>query len=371
MDFDLSTEQRDIAAAVRDLLTELATDQARRAALETPEEYDTALWSRLAGELGLAGLMVPEEFGGLGLGALDLALVSQEFGREVVPSPFLATAVYAAALLNNTADSAARERWLPRIAAGEVIATVAVQESATDYRCTSPETTAVAGADGLVRLTGTKRFVFDAVAADVIFVLAAGVEGPALFELDPSAHGVTIDADTSLDPTLRIATITLKDAVAVPLEGDAVTAVGRALDLVLIAQAAESVGGADRCLEMSVEYAKSREQFGRPIGSFQAIKHKAADVYIATELARTAVYQAAWSYDQDPEQAERAIPAAAAEAKKAYALAASENIQIHGGIGFTWEHNAHWYYKRARSYEVLHGTIDEHYRRVLTQVAPH
>jgi alkylation response protein AidB-like acyl-CoA dehydrogenase len=370
VDFDLSTEQRDIASAVRDLLTELATDQARRAAIDTPEGYDTALWARLAGELGLAGLIIAEEHGGLGLGALDLALVSQEFGREVVPSPFLATPVYAAALVSNSSDAAAQERWLPRIAAGEAIATVAVQESALDYRGGSPETAATAGADGLVRLNGTKRFVLDAVAADVIFVLAAGADGPALFELDPTVKGVTIEAETSLDPTLRIATVTFTDAIAIPIEGDAVAAVGRALDLLLVAQAAESVGGADRCLEMSVDYAKSRHQFGRPIGSFQAIKHKAADVYIAIELARTAVYQAAWSYDEDPEQAERAIPAAAAEAGRAYALAAGENIQIHGGIGFTWEHSAHWYYKRARSYEVLHGTADEHYRRVLAQVAP-
>ena len=369
MDFDLSTEQRDIADAVRDLLTELATDQARRAALETPEGYDTALWNRLAGELGLAGLLVPEEFGGLGLGAVELALVSQEFGREVVPSPFVATAVYASALLAESGDRAAQERWLPRIAAGEVIAAVAVQETPADYRCAEPATTAVAGADGLVRLSGTKRFVFDAVAAEVIFVLAAGADGPALYELDPAARGVTVEPETSLDPTLRIATLVLDDAVAVPIAGEAATAVGRALDLVLIAQAADSVGGADRCLAMAVDYAKSRRQFGRPIGSFQAIKHKAAEMYIAIELARTAVYQAAWSYGADPEQAERAIPAAAAEAGKAYAQAAGENIQIHGGIGFTWEHIAHWYYKRARSYEVLHGTADEHYRRVLAEVA--
>jgi alkylation response protein AidB-like acyl-CoA dehydrogenase len=369
MDFSLSSEQNDIARAVRDYVMSLRNDGGRARGVDAPKGYEETAWKTMAGELGLASILVPERYQGLGLAAVDVVAVCEQLGAAVIPSPFLASAVHAVATLVATGDDDAMARWLPRIGAGEVVGCVAIQEQADDYRCAVPATSLGGGPRQLV-VNGVKRFVLDAAAADVMIVLCRQGDATVLVEVDPAGPGVFVSSDESLDPTIRLATVTFVDAPALLLVGDGRAAADAGLDMLVLAQAAESLGGCGACLDMSVEYAKVRQQFGRPIGSFQAIKHKCADVYIALETARTAVWVAAWALDHDPEQASTALPTAAAEAGRAFAFAATENVQIHGGIGFTWEHEAHWYFKRARASEVLLGTVDEHYRRVLGCVTP-
>lgn len=368
MDFSLTAEQQDMAAAVRDLLAEIGGGRPREAALASPADYDPAAWRRMVHELGITGLLVPERFGGLGLSPVDLAVIAQEVGRHVLPTPFLSSAVAATAVLTSCPHPA-QARWLPRLAAGEVIGALAVQESPSDYRCRRPASTARTDG-GACRITGTKRFVLGAPAADFVLVLAALDATPALFLVDGGAAGMTVEPQTSLDPTLSLSAIHFADTPAIQLVADARAVVGHGQDVLVLAQAAESLGGAEQCLEMAVEYAGTRHQFGRPIGSFQAIKHKCADIFMAIEIARTAVLHAAWALAADPAQARTAVPAAAAESARAFCLAAGENIQIHGGIGFTWEHPAHWYFKRARSYDVLNGTTAEHYTALLSALEP-
>jgi alkylation response protein AidB-like acyl-CoA dehydrogenase len=358
-----------MAQAVRGMLADAATSDGREAAMASPLRYDETTWRRLGQELGLAGLLVPERFDGLGLSTVDLAVVADEIGRHVLPLPFLSSAVLFAATLAATPDSEPASRWLPALAGGQVTGTVAVQETSDDYRCTRPTTTARAEG-GTFLLTGTKRFVMNASAADVVLVLAVLDGAPTLFAVDRDAAGMQIECEPSLDPTLSLCSVRLDDTPGARIAGDAAAAVERGLDVLVLAQAAESLGGAEHCLAMAVEYAKTRFQFGRPIGSFQAIKHKCADVFVAVEIARTAVLHAAWALEADPTAARSALPAAAAEAARAFSLAAAENIQIHGGIGFTWEHSAHWYFKRARSYEVLNGTTAEHYAALQSTIEP-
>jgi alkylation response protein AidB-like acyl-CoA dehydrogenase len=339
----ITQEQEELRASVRRFLTDKSSV---RDWMESEAGHDPALWRQMADQLGLQGLALPEEYGGSGGGPVELGIVLEEMGRALLPSPFFATVALAGQTLAASDDDAAKSRWLPGIADGSLTATLAIAEESGSWRLADIATTAT---DGTV--SGTKMFVVDGHTADLLLVVARD----GLFAIEGDAAGVTRTRLDTLDPTRRLARIDFDDAPAVRV-GDAFPRT--ALDLAVVALAAEQVGGAQACLDAAVAYAKLRVQFGRPIGSFQAIKHKCADMLLAVEAARSAAYHAASVADS----AELPVAAALAGAycSAAFTHAAKENIQIHGGIGYTWEHDAQLYLKRAKSSEQLFGAPAAH-----------
>ncbi|GAA1002937.1 acyl-CoA dehydrogenase [Acrocarpospora pleiomorpha] len=363
MDFTYTDEQLELRAVLRKYLTTHSPESVVRELMEDPRGYDRAQWKDLADQLGLQGLMVPEEYGGLGLGAVELGAVMEELGAHLACLPFLSTSVLATTALLSAGGQAAAA-WLPGIVAGEVTATVAVTEGRGAWDTAAVATKAVAVAGGRHRLTGVKTFVLDGHTADLILV-AARLDGELrLFAVEADAPGLSRHPCSTMDQTRRFATLEFGGATATPIGGDAEAVLDRVHHVALAALSAEQVGGAQRCLDMAVEYAKTRFQFGRPIGSFQAIKHKCADLLILIEAARAASAFSLWSADADPD----GLPLAAAMAKitcsEAFFRAAADTIQIHGGIGFTWEHPAHLYFKRAKSSELLWGDPALHRERI-------
>ncbi|SDG36463.1 acyl-CoA dehydrogenase family protein [Pseudonocardia oroxyli] len=363
MEFVYTQEQDDLRTSLRKFLAAKSSEADVRRVMETELGYDPDVWATLTSELGLTALAVPEEFGGLGFTFLELSIAFEEMGRALLCAPFLSACVASATLLAS-GDPAAQTDLLPGIAEGTTLATLAHMESPQDWAGTTVTCRATAASNGY-RITGTKRFVLDGGAADLVLVVADTDGGPALFAVDAAADGVDRTPIETLDPTRRFADITL-DRVAGRLVGEpgrAQAIVSAALDVGAAALAAEQVGGAQRVLDMSVEYAGMRVQFGRPIGSFQAIKHKCADMFLAVEGARAAAQHAAWVATDDPGSLPVAASLAQADCSQTYSTAAAENIQIHGGIGFTWEHPAHLYFRRAKSSEILFG--DSVYHRGL------
>ncbi|ADJ48883.1 acyl-CoA dehydrogenase [Amycolatopsis mediterranei S699] len=336
-------EQEDLRAVVRRFLADRADVRAR---LDSGEGHDLAVWRQLADQLGLPGIAVPEEYGGSGGGPVELGIVLEEMGRVLLPSPFFATVALVGQALTASGDDAAKSRWLPGIADGSLTATLAVAEESG--RATDLTTTATGGT-----LSGTKMFVVDGHTADLLLVVAR----TGLFAVEGTAPGVTRTRLETLDRTRRLARIDFDGAPAVPI-GESPPR--KALDLAVVALAAEQVGGAQACLDMAVGHAKVRVQFDRPIGTFQAIKHKCADMLLAIEAARSAVYHAASAGDELPV----AASVAGAYCSVAFTHAAKENIQIHGGVGYTWEHDAHRYLKRAKSSEQLFGAPAAHRARL-------
>jgi alkylation response protein AidB-like acyl-CoA dehydrogenase len=319
----------------------------------------------MAGPLGLQGLSVPEAFGGQGFGPVELGIVLEEMGRALLCAPYLSTAVLAVQTLLEAGDTAAQRALLPRIASGEAIATLAFAEPNAGWDVSRIETTATR--EGAAwKIEGTKLYVLDGHSADVVLVAARTHAGVSLFSLAGDASGLTRTPLVTLDPTRKQARLDFDGVRATPVGADGAgeRVLARVLELAAVALAAEQVGGAQRCLEMAVAYAKQRVQFGRPIGSFQAIKHKCADVLLEVESARSAAYYAAWCAADRSEE----LPAVAALAKAycsdAFCHAAAENIQVHGGIGFTWEHPAHLYYRRAKSTALLFGDPVAHRERL-------
>ena len=361
----LTEEQEQLGAAVRALLADKSPEAAVRKTMETAEGYDGELWSQMAQQMGLFGLAIPEEFGGDGYGSEEIGVVMTEMGRALYCGPYLSSVVMFATALGAAGDDDAAARYLPAIASGATIGTVALTEHSESWE---PEgVTLSAHADGSAyTLTGTKTHVLDGHLAEVILVVGRTTAGISLFLVDSADPGVVRTPLPTLDRTRRQATIAFDGAKGrlVGAEGSGWAAVARMLDVAAIALANEQVGGIERVLDMSVQYAKERTQFGRPIGSFQAVKHKCADMLVALESAKsTARLAAAADADDDP-----GVPALAdlskAVCSEAFSRCASETIQLHGGIGFTWEHPAHLYFKRARSSEVLFGGPALH-RRLL------
>jgi len=358
-----SPEQAELRATLRRLFGGRSACLARQA-LEGDGHYDAALWATLTQKLGLAGLSLPERYGGSGYSRADRAAALHEMGRCLLPSPFLASVVLAAETLLATGDEDVLAEVLPGLSAGTTLATVAYREG-PGYDC-PPVRAARDRTDW--RLTGCRSFVLDGCQADLIIVPAETAEtesGVSLFLIDvAAAPGLSRRAMRTLDSSRPQA---LLDFSATParLVGDpgaGAVAVRKGVAHTTIALAAEQAGGAERCLEAAVEYAGTRQQFGRPIGSFQAIKHKCADLLIQVESARTAARYAA-SVSSDPAIDEDLYAAAAlagAYCSAAFFTVAAENIQIHGGIGFTWEHDAHLYFRRAKASEVMFGTPLEH-----------
>lgn len=331
-----------------------------REMMMTPDGFDRAVWEEMA-ELGWVGLAIPEEHGGAGYGTTELSVIFEEMGRMVTPGPFFATVGLAVPVILGLADEAQKSGLLPGIAAGEIIATVAAFEGSRDWGLENVETTATRDGDGWV-LEGVKPHVLDGHLADLILVVARTDQGLAVFPVGAGADGLTVEQVDVLDPTRRQATVTLEGVrAAAPLgSGPAGDALSRALGVASALLACEQAGGAQRCLEMSTEYAKTRHQFGRPIGSFQAVKHRCAQMLVKVEHARSVAYHAV-RVTEDPAEFAIAAPLAASVASESYVWAAGENIQIHGGIGFTWEHDAHLYLKRAKSSSLLLG--DPRYHR--------
>ncbi|MDP9092331.1 MAG: acyl-CoA/acyl-ACP dehydrogenase [Actinomycetota bacterium] len=358
----LSAEHVGLRDSVRGLLTKRSSSAAVRSAMMTENGYDEQLWALLCTQIGVAGLSIPEQYGGAGATLFETHLILEELGRTLTPAPMLGSAVLSAHLLLALGDTDACRRLLPQIAAGTAIAAVCwagpdgrwdPAGSAVDAqaRPDSPEFT----------LCGQTYYVLDGDLADVLLVVADAGAGPAVFEVDPHQSGVSRTHEQSMDHTRRLARVRL-DGVRGRRIGDAAAAaLTRARDIACIALSAEQVGGATRILEMTVDYSKVRVQFGRPIGSFQALKHRMADLHVLVEAARSASYGAV----------EGSVPPAVAKVycSEAFFTVAAEAIQLHGGIAITWEHDAHLYFKRAHGSSQLFGSPGEYVARITPAAA--
>lgn len=378
MDARFTAEQDEIRRTLRELLHKRCGAEELRAAVDTPAGHDPALWIALAEQLGLPGLALPEAYGGVGCSETELALACEETGRALAPSPLLATTVLAAPLLLALGTEEQRSNLLPRLASGTLTATLAVPGAclATALGLTGDNHGDWAGGgraggvqakrseDGTWRLYGQVDQVLDGHSAGLL-VVAAHTGGfsrsrTLLYLVRAGAGGLVRMRQTSLDATRPQARLQLRDVDAELLGREdadvlsVLSALARVGDTAAAVLAAEAVGGADRVLERTVEYVKQREQFGRAIGSFQAVKHRLADLYVQVQAARSAAYYAAWATAASDE---RVGPLALAQALEALRATASEGVQLHGGIGFTWEHEAHLYFKRAAGDELLFGPV--------------
>ncbi|MCP5028017.1 MAG: acyl-CoA/acyl-ACP dehydrogenase [Actinomycetia bacterium] len=364
MNFAFSEEQEQLRGFVRSFLEEKSPEAAVREQMDTEQGYDNAVWSQMGEQMGLQGLIVPEEYGGQGYGYVELTVVLEEMGRALLCAPYFSTVVLAANALIHSGDDAAKSAHLPGIASGETVAALAFTEE--NGKWDESGVTATADADG--KISGTKSFVLDGHTADLLIVAARSAAGVSLYTVDPTAGGVTRTALSTMDQTRKQAKIELDGAqgTLVGADGGGWDILGTVLDLAAVGLAAEQVGGAQACLDMAVEYAKVRVQFGRPIGSFQAIKHKCADMLLEVESAKSAAYYAGWCASEMNDELPSVASLAKAYCSDAYFHSAAENIQIHGGIGFTWEHPAHLYFKRAKSSELLFGDPTYH-RELLAQ----
>ena len=366
MQFAFTEEQDQLRSFVRQFLEEKSPEATVRELMDTESGYDEAVWAQMAEQLGLQSLIIPEEHGGQGFGWVELVVVLEEMGRSLLCAPFFSGVLATSALLA-AGDSDASAEYLPQIASGALIATVAMTEE--NGRWDEEGVTATATNDGDAwTIDGAKHYVLDGHAAGLLLVVARTAAGVSLFAVDGDAAGLTRTPLATMDQTRKQAKIELASVPArlIGADGAGWETMTKVLDRAAVALAAEQVGGAQMVLDMAVEYAKVRMQFGRPIGSFQAIKHKCADMLLQVESAKSAAYYAAWCASEDNDE----LPAMASLAKsycsEAYFHAASENIQIHGGIGFTWEHPAHLYFKRAKSSELLFGDPTYH-RELLAQ----
>ncbi|MEZ5175811.1 MAG: acyl-CoA dehydrogenase family protein [Acidimicrobiia bacterium] len=352
--FTRTDEQSMLASTLREFLEATVDDDRTREMSTTDDSFDGPVWDGLR-DMGLFGLHIPEAYGGAGFTTVEVGIVFEELGRKVASVPLLSTALAATAILE-AGDDDLRQHWLPGLASGEMIGTLAMHESAHDITVGGGETSVVPDGDGWI-LDGAKRFVTDAVHADVFVVVAAVPDGMALAVVPARAAGVEVVPTHALDATRPIGEVRFTgvrlDSASVCVDAEA--AVSTAIDMGVVCLACEQVGGAQWGLETSVAYAKTRFQFGRAIGSFQAVKHKCADMLVAVEHAKSAAWHAAASFE-DPEEAAIAIPVARSVCSDAALAVAGETIQVLGGIGFTWEHAAHLYLKRAKSTSLLFGS---------------
>ena len=361
MDFGFSEEQEMLRESARGLLEKECPSAAVRRLMDDERGYDPALWKKMA-ELGWTGLTIAEEFGGAALTYVDLALVMEEMGRALLPSPFIWTAMAAEAIRRAGSD-AQKRAILPKIAAGEMIAAIAWMEPPGSWDAAGIKATA-RESGGEFTLDGVKLFVNDGHLADLMIVAArtggAGEAGVTLFAIDARRRGVAVTPLKTMDQTRKLSEVRLEGVRAGANE--AIGAIGggwktlaEVIDRGKVMIAAEMMGGAQKALEMSVEYAKLRVQFGRPIGSFQAVQHKCANMMVDVESAKSAVYYAAWAVSNESPEAPLAAALAKAAASDAYRRVTAEAIQVHGGIGFTWDHDLQLYFKRAKSAEFTFG----------------
>lgn len=374
----LTEEQQMLRDTARRFLEERAGLDTARVLMETEAGYDPETWADIA-EMGWQAMAVPEEYGGAGATAVETAVLMEEMGRSLFPAPYLSTVVLAAGLLLEAGSEEQKAAFLPGIASGESLWALALTEPGGGWDPSGVRMTARREGEGWI-LDGTKSYVVDGHIAHRLLIVcrtAAGdrpADGVTVFIAEAGAPGVSARKTLSMDQTRSLAEVRLEgvavsDEARVGPEGGGWAAVDRVLDRAAAALACEQVGGAQACLEMAVEYARTRHQFGRPIGSFQAIKHKCADMLVAVESAKSAAYYAARAAaGEDGEDLSVAAPLAKSYCSEAYFRCAAENIQIHGGIGFTWEHDAHLFFKRAKSSEIMFGDPAHHRARLADRI---
>ena len=367
MNFAFSEEQEELRKIVRDFLNAKSSEAIVRELMETESGYDPAVWSQLAEQLGVQSLIIPEEFGGQGYGYVELIVVLEEMGRRLLCAPFFSTVALATNALLQSGDDAAKADYLPGIASGETIATLAFTEANGRWDEAGITIEATKSGDAYT-ISGEKMYVLDGHTANLIIVAARTNGAVSLFAVEGGAEGLEAQALSTMDQTRKQAKVTFNNTPArlIGAEGEGWPVLSRVLDLAAVALAAEQVGGAQECLEMAVQYAKDRVQFGRPIGSFQAIKHKCADMLLEVESAKSAAYYAGWCASELNDELPSVASLAKSYCSEAYFHTTAENIQIHGGIGFTWEHPAHLYFKRAKSSELFLGDPTYH-RELLAQ----
>ncbi|MFL9503295.1 acyl-CoA dehydrogenase family protein [Rhodopseudomonas palustris] len=357
MNFDFSDDQKQLRDQARRFLAEKCSPKAVRAVLEGKADYDRDLWKGLA-EMGFLGVAIPEEYGGTGAGHLELCVIAEELGRALAPVPFSSTVYLAAEALLLAGSEEQKQKWLPKISSGEAIGTLALFEGTGNP---SPAAVKLAVSNGT--LTGTKKPVADGAIADFAIVAArTGNSGRetdvSLFLVDLKAGGVTAKPLQNVDPSRQQAELTFAGAKAEPLgaANEGWSILSRVMDRAAVLIAFEQVGGADRALEMGRDYALDRIAFGRPIGSFQAIKHILADMYVSATLARSNSYYGAWALSTDAAELSEAAAAARISATQAFQHCAKQNIQVHGGMGFTWEFDCHLYYRRSNALALSLGS---------------
>jgi alkylation response protein AidB-like acyl-CoA dehydrogenase len=356
MEFGLSESQEILKDSARKFFAGECPMELVRRLMETDTAYDEILWAKLA-EQGYTGIIFPEEFGGVGLGKVELILLMEEAGRALLPGPFFSTVPLAGAVINALASPQHKKKYLEPICHGQARATVAVLEAGASWNLAEPETFAAGS-----KITGEKLFVTDAAVANFILVVAQD----GIYAVDAGALGMTITAMAGMDMTRKIYGIKFKDTPSEKIGGRA--ELSKALDIATTALVAEMVGGMQRTLDITVEYAKMRKQFGKPIGMFQAVQHHCADMYLETESSRSAAYYAAWTLEENTPEASTAVSIAKAYASDAGRTVGNRGIQVHGGMGFTWENDVHLFYRRAKASETAFGDSIFHRERIAQQV---
>ena len=360
MQFGLSESQQILKDTSRKFFSgECPVAEVRRL-METETAYNADLWLKLAGQ-GFTGIICPEDCGGMGLGKVELILLMEEAGYALLPGPFFSTVALAVPTIDTVASPAQKKKYLSRIASGDARSTVAVLEESASWDLSDAKLAAAGD-----KLTGTKLFVTDAAVADFIVVIAQN----GVFMVDAKAPGLRIEPMKGMDLTRKVYSVQFSNTPAEKLgsrngDGDGVT---RAFALATTALAAEMVGGMQRALEITVAYAKTRKQFGKPIGIYQAVQHQCADMYLQTESSRSAVYYAAWALQETTPDAATAVSIAKMYASDAGRNVGNHGIQVHGGMGFTWENDLHLYYRRAKASETMLGDAAFHRERIARQV---
>ncbi len=352
MQFGLSESQEILRASARKFFAGECPIAEVRRLMETDTAYDAVLWSKLA-EQGYTGIIFPEEYGGVGLGCVELILLMEEAGRALLPGPFFSTVPLAGAMLDACGTSDQKKKYLAPICRGEARSTLAMLESSASW---DPSDVQMAAANG--KLSGEKLFVPDAAVADFIIVVARD----GLFVVAAKAPGVSISPMSGMDLTRKLYSVRFQNTPAEKLGNDA--GMARGLNIATAALVAEMVGGMQRTLDITVEYAKTRKQFGKPIGMFQAVQHQCADMYLETESSRSAAYYAAWALEESAPDAAVAVSIAKMYASDSSRSVGNRGIQVHGGMGFTWENDLHLYYRRAKASETAFGDATFHRERI-------
>jgi alkylation response protein AidB-like acyl-CoA dehydrogenase len=355
MQFGLSESQQILKDTARKFFANECPIAQVRKLMESDTAYDPALWRKLA-EQGFTGIIFPEEHGGMGLGIVELILLMEEAGYALLPGPLFSTVMAGAVL--DACGSETQQKYLSKICSGEARATVAILEAGASWRLSALKVSASSG-----KLSGNKLFVTDAGIAD--FILAVAADGVCLVEA--KAPGLKIEPMKGMDLTRKIYSVTFSNTPAAKLGGDS-AGLGRALNIATVALAAEMTGGMQRVLETAVAYAKTRKQFGKPIGIFQAVQHMCADMYLETESARSAAYYAAWALQENAADAVTSVSIAKMYSSDASRTVGNRGIQVHGGMGFTWENDIHLYYRRAKASETMLGDADFHRERIARAV---
>ena len=360
MQFGLTETQTTLKNTVRRFLAAECPLAEVRKQMETETAFDAALWRKIA-EQGWTGIIFPEEYGGFGMGMVEMAATLEEMGRALLPGPFSSTVLLAGSLVEAAGNDGQKEKYLSAICRGEAKATVALLEDSASWSSEAVQMKAA----GLT-LNGRKLFVPDAAVADFLVVVARMDGDLAIFIVPSNAKGLRITNLPAMDATRKLYEVTFDNVAAELLAqgSHARTALNRALDIATVGLVAEMTGGMQRLLEITVEYAKTRKQFGRAIGEFQAVQHQCADMLVYTESSRSAAYYAAYAIQEGIPEARLAVSVAKAYASDAYREVGNRAIQVHGGMGFTWENDVHLFYRRAKASELAFGDVAFHRERI-------